>query len=931
MSFRWLLRSIAGLATLSLLGSFAYAVAPSPEALEKWKAEGTLEQHLAPLRAFKAAGGCSPVEYSEETRRLYREKFAASADAIDTVHVVVILAEFSDWPYSGGPVTGTRDKFDSILFSNRETDPIFNPTGSMTDYYLESSYGKLLIHGEVFGPYMMPNTYAYYVDAPNSGLSGLTAVLANHAVTAADPFVNYASFNNPGMGVPIIVIHPGAGAETGAYGIWSHKADIFNTPILDGVLLQTYNVVPEEFNGELQAIGVMCHEFGHTLNLPDLYDTDGTSEGLGRWSLMASGNYNGDQKLPAHFDPWCKRRIDPISFIDRYDSLLTNRANVAIPAAQFNPVVYQLKDNVAGAGEYWLVENRPALGFDAGLPYGGLCIYHIDQAAGSNNNEARYMVALEQADGLNSLATLGSRGDAGDVWPGATDNRNFHNLSVPNSKTNIGSAVSQVGVWDISDADSVMYADLDVTYSRPYITLADWDSLLFSELIGDGDGLFEEGETIAFHCRLDNLMRPAWDWDISLHSNNPDIEMLDSNVQQTNYLSPTIQDDFYGANPIRFRLKVGAEPRITTFTLTVRADSTTEVPRDRAFTQEFVFDKAMGPVSVLIVDDDNGDIAGGNEYEESFYRLQIPYHLWNKQIQGSPTYNDLNKYSHIFWATGSRSLGGGLNATDITALKAFMDDGGNFALGSASAAIRLHLSDSAFMRDYLHTRYTDSVTTTSGLYYWGVTGSPMTDGIKFRVASSAPNEVKRMYRLAPANGGQVALEYTTLFIGNPPRQGNVGILYSGTHKSVLTSVGFEYLSISDTLSGWAHRDSMFARVMAFFGGTSTGIDDPVRPTLPKQFTLQQNYPNPFNPTTTIKYSVTRGEAGKSSMQRTSLIVYNLNGQRVRTLVDAEQGIGEYTVEWDGADERGNKVASGVYLYRLQREDKMESRKMVLLK
>ena len=67
------------------------------------------------------------------------------------------------------------------------------------------------------------------------------------------------------------------------------------------------------------------------------------------------------------------------------------------------------------------------------------------------------------------------------------------------------------------------------------------------------------------------------------------------------------------------------------------------------------------------------------------------------------------------------------------------------------------------------------------------------------------------------------------------------------------------------------------------------------------------------------------------MQRTSLIVYNLNGQRVRTLVDAEQGIGEYTVEWDGADERGNKVALGVYLYRLQREDKMESRKMVLLK
>ncbi|MCM2271060.1 MAG: T9SS type A sorting domain-containing protein, partial [candidate division Zixibacteria bacterium] len=252
------------------------------------------------------------------------------------------------------------------------------------------------------------------------------------------------------------------------------------------------------------------------------------------------------------------------------------------------------------------------------------------------------------------------------------------------------------------------------------------------------------------------------------------------------------------------------------------------------------------------------------------------------------------------------------------------------ALGSAGAARQLHLSDSAFMRDYLHTRYVDSQTTTAA-FYWGVNGVPMTQGLKWRPISSAPNEIKRAYRLSAANGGQVAIELTNGFIGNPPRVGNVGILYDGAYKTVLTSFGFEYVSSDDTASGWAHRDSLFMRVMDFFGGIATGIDDPVRPNLPKAFTLEQNYPNPFNPTTTIKYSINHSGAGKQSLLRTALNIYNIQGRLVRTLVDREQGAGEYAVDWDGTDAAGNRVASGIYLYRLERGDRVESRKMVLLK
>jgi hypothetical protein len=79
----------------------------------------------------------------------------------------------------------------------------------------------------------------------------------------------------------------------------------------------------------------------------------------------------------------------------------------------------------------------------------------------------------------------------------------------------------------------------------------------------------------------------------------------------------------------------------------------------------------------------------------------------------------------------------------------------------------------------------------------------------------------------------------------------------------------------------------------------------VKNDLPKEFALAQNYPNPFNPTSTIGYDLPRES-------RVSLIVYNVLGQEVMKLVDAEQGAGRYTVTVDG---RG--LASGVYIYRIQ--------------
>jgi len=93
-----------------------------------------------------------------------------------------------------------------------------------------------------------------------------------------------------------------------------------------------------------------------------------------------------------------------------------------------------------------------------------------------------------------------------------------------------------------------------------------------------------------------------------------------------------------------------------------------------------------------------------------------------------------------------------------------------------------------------------------------------------------------------------------------------------------------------------------------------------------QGSLSQNYPNPFNPTTTISYLVPDGVA-----QRVRLVVYDVSGARVRTLVDREQAGGSYTVDWDGRNDNGQAVGSGLYFYRLVERNYTQTKKMLLLK
>jgi len=124
-------------------------------------------------------------------------------------------------------------------------------------------------------------------------------------------------------------------------------------------------------------------------------------------------------------------------------------------------------------------------------------------------------------------------------------------------------------------------------------------------------------------------------------------------------------------------------------------------------------------------------------------------------------------------------------------------------------------------------------------------------------------------------------------------------------------------------------DLMIRAVVTY--SSPSGVEDETEP-IPASsgnlVTLLQNYPNPFNPETRIKYTV---DSRQTHPIPTTLKIYNILGQLVKTLVDEAQEPGSYEVIWDGKDEEGNEVASGIYFHQLKTEEFSQTKKMVLIR
>jgi M6 family metalloprotease-like protein len=414
-------------------------------------------------------------------------------------HILFILAEFTD-------MAGTYPEEGFATFI----------TDNINDYFSTASYGNVTLSPANESSGIADNGVVNWVNVgyahPNTGGSIEVAnqQLAKDAVMAADPYINYALYDSNGDGLvhssELAVVVVAAGYErafnTDIPNVWAHKWDLdsIGAPVVDGVIVGTDQnggggyVQFGEMHGSHQAtMGVVVHELGHLIfGLPDLYDTDFTSHGIGVYGVMGSGSwgkgetdlYNGERPvLPC---AWTKFALGWAS-----PSVLSgNVAIVAAGAMSATGANTSFKLPTALPNEYFMVENRQALGYDRGLErwlgtdFGGLAIWHIDENTISSKivsntvNEVEcypggpscavdhYGVALVQADSQWHLEKFENRGNASDLWyPGNGDS--FDASSLPDSNLYDGSA-SNVSITNISDSDSTMTAT--VTYMQYQLT-----------------------------------------------------------------------------------------------------------------------------------------------------------------------------------------------------------------------------------------------------------------------------------------------------------------------------------------------------------------------------------------------------------------------------------------------------------------------------
>jgi immune inhibitor A len=519
------IRRAAALVTTALLVTATVLparalVSMDPKLEAQLRAAGAYDAAIRQLREARERGFFDPGELGTT------KPDNAEPGKLRAWNALFILVDFTDRPATGAYGI---PQWESLLLSEGTY-----PTGSMRDFYLENSYGSFQLTGNVVGWYRMPQPLSYYCNY--DGISGTgddygfggyphnAKKLFEDAVAAADPDVDFHDFlNGYANARGIFVIHAGHGAETtgSADDIWSHMSG-WSVTTADGVGCTSYSVQPELQGSGQATMGVFSHEFGHTLGLPDLYDTDGSSSGIGIWSVMSSGSWGGGGAKPVHFDAWCKRHL---GFLSAPLVSVDTDALVVTPATE-TPVAFRLKAPAHGPDEYVLLENRRREGFDVSLPAGGLLIWHIDESMGINAIEScgpgdlHPIVRLIQADGLCELENgLGS--DAGDPYPGSSGNTRFGSITVPDARAYDG---EKTGI--LLDGITQVGSDirLDVRLSEA-LTLDVPDAYTLQgalDLSGNGDEIrLRGGHAETGHFVVDAGVRISGGWDAGYQIQDP--------------------------------------------------------------------------------------------------------------------------------------------------------------------------------------------------------------------------------------------------------------------------------------------------------------------------------------------------------------------------------------------------------------------------
>ena len=388
-------------------------------------------------------GFLKPMLRFKEKKAMLNKVTGAENNTIkmNTMHIPVLCGKYADVDKGEWSVSSMQ----RVLFGQQIT-------GSLSEYYTEISYGQFSVKGKVSGWFNLSENSEYY-----NRDSLHTSEFIEELCALADDDIDFGLYDNDGPdNIPnsgdddgyvdvIAFIHSGLGGEQGGPEIWSHStkyADESNQPLVTNdicanggnIKIEDYIIQPALYDNDSEIvqvrIGVFCHELGHALGLPDLYDYDYSSEGVGNWCLMGGGAWGGDSdspEYPVHLCAWAKEQLGWITPIE----LDGNLNEQAIPPVEDEPVVYKLWTHYNAKAstpaeenpyEYFLIENRQKKHFDQNLWGSGLLIWHVNNLMTGNDDELNKLVDLEEADGKNDIDFARNRGDAGDIYPGIKNN-----------------------------------------------------------------------------------------------------------------------------------------------------------------------------------------------------------------------------------------------------------------------------------------------------------------------------------------------------------------------------------------------------------------------------------------------------------------------------------------------------------------------------
>ena len=912
--------------SLFLITQSTYAIAPAKKGI---KVPPYLVEEFKQIRS-EYSSGYWPQEMARRRSMLEsgNGELVAQASIPTSVRMPVLLGYYSD-----SQPKYTRQDFQNDLFDS-------NPKGTVTQFYTEISCGKMYLTGTLSEWAGVPKTLLYYAGTNGQSNDGrrdfvIDLLFSIDPTFDFSPYVDPTSLDYEGYHVRLIAtVHTGAGAEAGASNIWSHrwnvrpritarKADrtdtLYNNPkilstghfltndtylgypvVVDG----DYACEPEmsggsNTNGSLIEIGVFCHEFGHLFGLPDLYNTSATygstDQGLGNWCLMAAGSWGGDGSTPAkpaHMSAWCKTQLGWVT-----PTVVTKfLPQQSIRKAEKFPEAYKLWLLGQSSSEYFLVENREKVGFDTSLVRGGLLIFHVDenQSSVGNTDPNHHWVDLAQADGLRNLNTSSNRGDAGDPFPGSANNRSFDGYTNPNS-ISYTSAQSYVGVRTISSEADTMYADLDVG-ARPYL------SALAVTQIDAGqasvNGRIEPGENGPVTVQIKNIYpTSATNAELRLAATGSGFT-VDTNVTIFSLSSLSTANITSIAN---IRLQQNFVPKEIQLKIDLKAVD---------FHQVYTMPITLGYPAVAILDGDS--IA---QTSVLFFRSALD--SIGQYYEVIRTRDSVMSNSALYRRKTLIYLSGNMKSQTITApvldsLTLFLQNGGHLLLSGQNIAEDLQGRGVTALTTSFHVQWSKNLLVGRTLY--GIPSDGLGSQINKVTISGADGFANQTSPdIILSDGASVPfLTYSSI-----NGTSIAGLNYQNNQtKCKLVFLGFGIEGISN-LSSETSRGAFMQAIFNWFNTPVGVLNSPIL--VPLSYEFKQAYPNPFNPSCQLEFQV-------SQKAFVEIELYNLLGQKVRSVFSSELAAGQHRLTIDGAG-----LASGTYICRMHADKYVTSQKIVLLK